>query len=179
MTSASAAGASAPISSIPACGICRSGANRLPGRAGIGRHRTVAGAGARRQTDRGNAGDLRRHVGPQDHHAMAVGIHDPEILVGNRGAGTAREKVLEFEQRRLDAQVGMRQRTRPLPPARPAGPLAFRFGVGRQQVAQAGKAAARGVRGFHRTFGGGRIRNRGAEKPGGFYGGPPARICPG
>ena len=82
----------------------------------------------------GDPRHLRRGVGAQTHHALAVRVHQPERLLGHRGAGAGQQAVLEFQQRRLDALVAVRgEHIHQRLDRRGLG-----LGIGRQQVAQAG-----------------------------------------
>jgi hypothetical protein len=72
--------------------------------AGIGKPQRAGDAG---EPGCGDAGDLRRGVGAQPHHAVADRVHQAEGLIGHRGAGTGEQAVLEFQQRRLHPLIPM------------------------------------------------------------------------
>ena len=95
-----------------------------------------------RQPGRGDPRHLRRRVGPQAHHPLAVRVHQAEGLVGHRHARPGEQAVLEFQQRRLHPLVAMRREHR----HQRLDGGGFRLRVRRQQVAQAGGQQGR-VRG--------------------------------
>ena len=99
--------------------------------AGIGQAQRARGAG---QAGGGDTGDLRSHVGAQRHHAVAVGVHEPETLLGRRSAGAGEQVLLEFHQRRFDAGEAMAGEDR----HQGFDGAGFGLRVGRQKIAQAG-----------------------------------------
>ena len=161
--SASAAGLSQPISSIPACGdlpVRRQLACRA--RAGTARHRTAAAAAERgRAGCRGDPRHLRRGVGTQAHHALTDRVHQAERLLCDRGAGTGQQTVLEFQQRRLDPLIAvagehLHERSRP-----PMPRFRHRAATGRADQ----RAARRDCSADRRSFRPPAISYRAAAKP--------------
>ena len=109
MISASASAVSWPISSMPAWAIWRSGcrwraanAQALPGIGQAQRPRRAGQARGRQPRD------LRRGVGAQAHHALAVRVHEPKCLLGGGSTGAGKQAVLEFEQGCCDALIAVR-----------------------------------------------------------------------
>ena len=99
--------------------------------AGIGQPQGARSVG---EAGGGDAGDLRRHVGPHPHHPPRVRVHQPERLVGHGGTGAAEERILELEQRRFDALVAVRGKS----VHQGCDGRGLGFGIGRQQVVQPG-----------------------------------------
>ena len=89
--------------------------------------------------------DLRGGVGAQAHHALAVRVHQPEGLLGRRGAGARKQAVLEFQQRRFDPLIPVRREA--IHDGFDGACLQLR--LGRQNIAQAGgQQGGVGQRGF-------------------------------
>ena len=88
---------------------------------------------------RGDAGDLRRHVGAHPDHAVRDRVHQAEGGRRHRRPGAREQCLLEFDERRLDPLIAMRRQARHQP--RHDGGLEFR--LGRQQIVHAGRQQRR------------------------------------
>ena len=85
-----------------------------------------------RQPGRGDAGDLRRHVGAHPDHAVRDRVHRAKGVARHRGAGARQQRLLEFDQRRLHPLVAVRAQHR----HQPSGDLSFELGDWRQQIVE-------------------------------------------
>ncbi len=91
---------------------------------------------------RGDTRDLRGHVGAHPDHAVRPGVHRAKGGGGHRRPRARQQRVLEFDQRRLDPLVAMRGQDR----HQPRNDLRLDLGFGRQQIVHA-DGQQRGVRG--------------------------------
>ena len=88
---------------------------------------------------RGDARDLRRHVGAHADHAVRGRVHHAKGGGRHRRAGAGEQRLLEFDERRLDPLVAMRgQRRHQL-----RHDLRLDLRLGRQQIVHAGRQQSR------------------------------------
>ena len=92
-----------------------------------------------RQPGRGDTRDLRRHIGAQRDHAVRDRVHCAERVARHRAAGPRQQRLLELDERRLDALVAVRCEHADQPP----GDRGLDLGLGRQQVVQSGRQQRR------------------------------------
>ena len=94
-----------------------------------------------RQPGRGDAGDLRRHVGAHRNHPVRDRVHRAERVARHAASRTRQQRLLELDDWRLDPLVAVRREHADQPP----GHRGLDLRLGRQQVIQSGRQQ-RGMR---------------------------------